>query len=390
MNDKVPVKLLYVITRLDKGGSSEVVLQLARALHGRQFSIGIAYGVTVEPQEDLEKFKRDSAISLHFVSHLRRNIHPIHDLLALVQLYRIIRHERPTILHTHTSKAGFLGRMAGFLARVPVIVHTPHGHVFYGYFGFFWSRLFVTLERFAAHFTDRIITLTEVGKAEHLRFRISHEEKFVSIYCGIDLTRFQKKSQEAEEKLRKELGLEGVGIVGSVGRLVPVKGYEYFVRACALVKQTHPNTKFLLVGDGPLRTDLQKLAARLALEKNFLFTGERKEIPEILSLFDLFVLSSLNEGLGRVLIEAGAAGVPVVATEVGGVPEIVRNHETGLLVPPRDPEKMACAIRILLDDVPLRRKMGACAEERVWKNFGVEKMIEKTKSLYESLLQEKR
>jgi len=382
-----PVKLLYVITRLDKGGSAEVVLQLASALQGQRFSIAVAYGPTIDPQEDLAAFQERTGVPFHFVSHLRRSVSPLRDLLALLQLYCLLRREKPALLHTHTSKAGFIGRMAGFLARVPRIVHTPHGHVFYGYFGTAWSRLFVWLERLAAPWTDRIITLTEVGKTEHLRFRIAPAEKFVPIYCGIDLSRFQKPSLERVERLKREYSPEGKAVVGSVGRLVPIKGYDTFIQACALVNKTHPETRFLLAGDGPLMEELKSLSRRLGLHGAFFWLGDRSDIPEILALLDLFVLSSLNEGLGRVLMEAAAAGVPAVATHVGGVPEIVREGETGLLVPSGDPEKMAEAIRTLLDNPSTRKRMGEEARRRSGELFGIETMVAKTRSLYESLLE---
>ena len=377
---------MQVITRFDRGGSSEVVLQLARALQGDRFLIHIAHGPTRDPQEDLEQFHRETGIPMHVISHLRRDIHPWQDLVGMWQLYRLLRRERPTILHTHTSKAGFLGRVAGFLARVPVIIHTPHGHVFYGYFGPATSTMIVYLERFAARFTDRIVTLTEAGRQQHIGYRIAAPEKFVPIYCGIDLSRFRRKSQGVVERLKKEFCLEGRTVVGSVGRLDPIKGYDDFIRACALVKQSHPKTVFLLAGDGPLLAQLKALASELGLGEAFVFAGARKDVPELLSLFDLFVLSSLNEGLGRVLMEAAAVGIPVVATRVGGVPEIVLHQQTGWLVPPKNPQELARAICTLLDDPLLRQKMGECACERAQEQFGVDRTVQKTQSLYESLL----
>ncbi len=377
-------KVLEVITRLDRGGSSEVVLFLANSLPRSQFQTVIVSGITADPPEDLEAYTQKTGVPIRFVKNLQREINLFSDSLALFRLYRIIRKERPVLVHTHTSKAGLLGRFAAHLAGVSRIVHTPHGHIFYGYYGPLKTALFVLLERLAAKVTSKMTTLTELEKEDHLVRHIGSPDQFIPIPCGIDLNPYLKLSG-APGDIRREWGLSpGDLAVGSVGRLVPIKGHCYFLEACPQIKKEIPKVKFILVGDGPLRQDLERLSSRLGT--GALFLGNCTNIPEILQGLDLLVHPSLNEGLGRVLIEAGAAGKPVVATRVGGVPEAVEHGRTGLLVPPRDPSAIAEACVRLLKDGATREAMGRRAREKAFSLFDQQEMVKKVETLYRSLL----
>ncbi len=371
-----PLNVLHIITRLDPGGSSENTLITVAGLDRRRYRTSLMTGPSI------------GAVVPILITRLGRKMRPLNDLLAFGEMYREIRNGRYTIVHTHSSKAGILGRWAAWLAGVPIIVHTPHGHVFYGYYGRIPSYLFILLERLTARITDKIITLTEQGIQEHVDRRIAPREKFISIHSGVDLTWFTEPHPDPSVT-RKHLGLSLDGqVVGSVGRLEPVKGYDTFLRAAALLRARQPTPHFLLAGEGEEESRLKHLARELRVEDRVLFLGWQKEIPDILSALDLFVLPSRNEGMGRTLVQAMAMGKPIVATRVGGVPEVLGEGEAGLLVPPDDPVQLAQAIEQLLDDTELARKLGEAGKRRA-PAYSAERMVAQIESLYESLLLEK-
>jgi len=362
-----------------------VVLELAGRFDATQFDVRIITGRTVEPVCDLEAYTRRTGIPITVYPGLVRDIAPLRDLMACLFLIGQLIRIEPDVVHTHSSKAGILGRIAAAVSGVPVIVHAPHGHVFYGYFDRFTSWCFVWIERLIALITDRIFTLTELGKADHVALGVGPAAQFVAIPCGIDLGRFVHAEPEGA-MLRQTLALRPEErMVLWVGRLVPIKGCEGFLRACARVVSRYPETRIFVVGDGPLAEELQTKTATLDLEKQVTFVGWRSDIPAWMWATDVFVLSSLNEGLGRVLLEAMAARKPVVATAVGGVQAIVRS-DTGIVVPSEDQERMADAIVRLLKDGETARRMGEAGYRRAMEFYAAGDMIEKTCGLYHTLL----
>lgn len=380
------IKVAQIITRLDRGGSTDVVLLIASKLNQIGYQTTLISGFTVDPPENMEEYISRAGVKRICIHRLRREINPFNDFLALVKLYRIIRKEKFDIVHTHTSKAGLLGRMAAWLARTPIIFHHPHGHVFYGYFGSLTSKAIILMEKLSALFTDRIFTLTELGKKDHIKFKIGPAEKFLPVYCGIELSKFSDvKIDPVQKKKEFEISPHEL-VVGMVARLVPVKGCEYFIKACAQVKKEISNTKFMLIGDGPMKDELKRLSSQLGISESIIFTGNRNDVPELLNIFDLFVLSSLNEGLGRVLIEAQACGKPVVATNVGGIPEVVKDGQTALLVPSKNVSRLAQAVVSLLKDESRARKMGEAGRKWVDAKFSSELMMEKITQSYDEFI----
>jgi glycosyltransferase involved in cell wall biosynthesis len=320
---------------------------------------------------------------------LVREVRPILDAWAMLALWRLLRRERPAIVHTHTSKAGVVGRLAAWLARVPVVIHTPHGHIFYGYYGTVASAIIRLLERLLAKITDRIVTLTDRGAEEHVRFHIAGMEKFATIHSGIDLAYFRSVQVDPAVK-RKELGLPPEGpIVGTVGRLVPIKGLEWLLKAAQRVLAEFTQACFVIIGNGPMLGELRQLTSKLGIGLQVVFLGAREDVPECLAALDLFVLPSLNEGMGRALLEAMAVGCPVVATRVGGIPDIVADGATGLLVPPRDDRALSAAILALLRDRSRRAAYGEAARRHVDGRFDVETMVRNIERLYDEVWQEK-
>ena len=390
------IRVIHIITRLDRGGSAQNTFLTAMGHDKSKFSVGLVYGSpkTMSADDatllnaDLQRLDR-AGVSVFHVPTLVREINPVLDAWATVALWRLLRRERPEVVHTHTSKAGAVGRLAAWLARVPAVIHTPHGHIFYGYYGTAASALIRLVERLLAKITDRIVTLTDRGAQEHVHYRIARAKKFTTIHSGIDLARFRSVHVDPAVK-RKELGLPPDGaMVGTVGRLVPIKGLEWLLNAAPRVLAQFPQACFVIIGDGPLLGELKQLAAELGIGPSVVFLGAREDVPGCLAVLDLFVLPSLNEGMGRVLLEAMAVGCPVVATRVGGIPDIVVDGTTGLLVPPRDDRALAEAILALLRDRSRRAAYGEAARRHVDGRFAVETMVRHVERLYDEVWCEK-
>ena len=382
-------RILHIITRMVKGGAQENTLLTVVNLNKNRYQASLVTGPSIGPEGEIESKARQLGVDLTIIPELVREISPIKDAIALYKLYRFIKKGKYDIVHTHSSKAGILGRIAAKLAGVRIIVHTPHSHVFYGYYGRFVTQIFVWIERFAARFTDRIISLTPLETKEHLQFRVGSPSQFTVVYSGVELKPFLNVIINKEQK-RQELGLnESDKVCIFVARLVPVKGHQYLISAMPKILESVPSAKLILVGDGELRDTLEKQSSLLGVKKNVIFTGLRDDIPELLAISDLFVLSSINEGMGKVLVEAMAVRLPVVATNVGGVSAVVVEGETGILVPPKDPKALSDAIIRLLNDTDMSNRMGEAGRKRVDPDFGVEAMIEKIENIYEELIAQK-
>src|SRR3989442_14416288 len=389
-------RVIHIITRLDRGGSARNTFLTAMGHDRSTFCVGLVYGCPKTMSANDAALLRSDLQLLHQagvlvfeVPTLVREINPVSDALATFALWRLLRRERPAIVHTHTSKAGVVGRLAAWLARVPVVIHTPHGHIFYGYYGPFLSTLVCFAERLLARLTDRIVTLTDRGAQEHVQYKIASPQKFVTIHGGNSLSQFRSLRGNATVK-RKEFGLPPEGpIIGTVGRLVPLQSHTWLLRAVPRVLAEFPQASVVLIGDGPLLGELKELADELGITPHVVFLGTRHDIPECLAVLDLLVLPSLNEGMGRALVEAMAVGCPVVATRVGGIPDVVADGTTGLLVPPRDDRALAEAILTLLRDRSRRAAYVAAAGRDVHGRFDIDTLVHNIERLYDEVWQEK-
>jgi len=379
------IKVVHIITRLDRGGSADNTLITVMELDRKKFEVTLIAGKTTEPSPKLAQLKGQTYISFFQIPQLVREVNPYNDLIAFIKLYQLLKKGNFDIVHTHSSKAGILGRWAARLAKAPYIVHTPHGNIFYGYYGRFLTYLFILMERFSARFTHRIITLTNKGIEEHLGFKVGFPDKFLSIYSGIDLSSFLGYKED-DMNVKKELGIPvNHRVVGSVARMVPVKDHLTLIKAAPLIAEAFPQVSFLLVGDGPLRSHVELLAEKLGVGKRVIITGMRDDIPRLLSAMDIVTLTSLNEGMGRSLVEAMAMGRAVVATDVGGVAEVVEDGTTGLLVPPSSPHQLAEAVINLLRDDKKRESFGWRARNMVAR-FSAQAMVREIEKLYLELM----
>jgi len=380
------IKVLHIITRLDKGGSAENTFLTVKGLDKKRYDVTLMSGPVQDPSQERRSQVEECGIKYIHTPVLVRNINVVADAIALFKICRFLAKKKFDVVHTHTSKAGLLGRFAAKLAGTPTVVHTPHGHVFFGYFGPLKTKIFILLEKLANRMTDRIVALTHREKADYIFYRTCPEEKIAVIHSGIELDKFQEYPLTEKTKLKKEVGLPvNSFVVGTAGRLVPVKGPEFLIKAAQAIIPKHPDTYFLFAGDGPLKEDLQKKAKEAGKEKNIVFLGWRDDIAHILSIFDVFCLPSLNEGMGRVLVEAMAHGIPIVASDVGGIPDLVTHGKNGFLVPPKNPEELAKHIQILIEDEEKRGKMGE-AGKKMTSRFSHDTMVKSIAELYEELL----
>jgi glycosyltransferase involved in cell wall biosynthesis len=319
------------------------------------------------------------------VPQLVRSPSPIEDLVAFLKIYRFLRKKQFDLVHTHTSKAGILGRVAARLAGVPHIVHTPHGQAFNGYAGSVLTGFFVLLERWAATFTDRIIGLTDQEIRDNLERQIGEPHQFVNIPSGIDLKWFESSKREAGN-IKASLGLSpSARLIGSVGRLEPVKGHVYLLDAFATLAPRFPDLYLALVGDGELLPELRSRAENAGLTERVLFLGWREDVPSLLQAFDLFVFPSLSEGMGRGLVEAMAAGVPIVATKAASIPEVLAEGEAGYLVEPASAASLAAGIETLLLDPELQSRLVKVGRDRA-QDYSVEAMLQKIGAVYQDVL----
>jgi glycosyltransferase involved in cell wall biosynthesis len=357
-----PIPVLHVITRLTLGGSAEntvaTTLGLMRAGYGCTLAAGLAGS-----DADVVADARRRGCAVVDVPSLRREV-GVADGAALAGLVRRMRRQRPAIVHTHTSKAGFLGRLAARIARVPVVIHQPHGHIFYGYYGPRTTAFYIGLERLAARWTDVIVTLTPRGTEEHLAQRIGRAAQYVSVPSGVPTAALRERAP-ARAAARAHLGVApGDFVVAALGRFVPVKGFDVLVAALPRLLQAAPGARVLLIGDGPERASLAALAARLGVSGRITVTGATTDVGAYLAAADVFAAPSRNEGMGRALVEAMALGLPVVGAAVGGIPAVVADGVCGRLVAAGDAEALAAALTELASDGALRAKLGAAAVER--------------------------
>jgi glycosyltransferase involved in cell wall biosynthesis len=379
------IKICHVITRMDWGGSPEIVRMLCAGLSGERFEVTLVTGQTLHSTRKTEEFFSLFRGRVVVVPSLKRDISIIDDWAALFQLFFFFRKNRFDVVHTHTAKAGFLGRTAAFFSGCRCIVHTPHGHNFYGYFGKILSGFMILLERLAALYTRTLVVLTRLEYDDYRHAGVCSANKLALINPAIE-NEFFSVTKAGKESARQSLALSDARIVGMIGRLEPVKGPVYFIESCRLLASSVPCVRFMVCGEGSLRRELEARVKSYGLTERFLFTGWREDIREILSCFDVLVLPSINEALGLVLLQAQACGVPIVASRVGGVAEAVRDNETGILVPSRDSCAIASAVEKLINDERMRSSMGKRGREWVAGRFTVENMIHAHEELYIRLL----
>jgi len=386
------IKVLHIITRLILGGAQENTIFTVCGLNKSDYyKVELATGPPIGPEGSLIEEAEKRGIKLTIIPHMRREINFFRDLLAFIELYLLIKKGKYTIIHTHSSKAGILGRLAARIAGVKIIIHSVHGLPFFEYQNGFLNYVYILCERFAALFTDRLISVCDAMARKAIAAGVAKEDKFRTIYSGMELEHYYNSDVSIAEK-QKELNLDpDVPVVGNISRLFEFKGHNYLLEAASRVVEVFPEAKFLLVGDGILRDRLIRQAEDLKIRDNIVFTGlvERKEIPKLISVMDVVVHTSLREGLPRVLTEALAMAKPVIAFEIDGMPEIIKDGENGYLIPPKDSIKLADSIIHLLKDKEKARRMGKAGRGMVNPAFELEVMVERISDVYKESIEER-
>ena len=381
-----PVRICRIIGRLNIGGPAIHAILLTQGLRDRGYETLLVAGREGPQEGNLRDLAAEKRVEPLFIPELGREVRPDRDLVALWKLVRLLRRQRPDIVHTHTAKAGALGRVAAKLAGVPTVLHTFHGHILHGYFSRGITRLFLGVERRLARLSTKILTVSEGQRRELLRLRIGRPETVGVMPLGLELDGLLRSDLRRGE-IRRRLGASPEApLVGIVARLVPIKDHSTFLQAAADLHRYRSDVRFLIVGDGELRPALEQQARALGLDERVHFLGWQRDLEPIYADLDLVVLSSLNEGTPVSLIEAMAAGLPVVATRVGGIPDLVADGKTGLLVPPQDCKALIRAMEMLLGNAERRREMGRLGREAVYPMYSDAALIDRMDRLYSSLL----
>jgi glycosyltransferase involved in cell wall biosynthesis len=380
------IKVMRIITRLNIGGPSFHTILLTAHLNPQIFSSKLVKGEEGKQEGEMNDLLERKKVIPVVIPQLGREISWKDDLFAFWKLYRLIYQERPDIVHTHMAKAGTLGRLAAKLAGVPIIVHTFHGHVFHSYFKAIKTKMFITIEKFLALFCTRIVAVSPSQKEELLSYKIAPSRKVACIPLGLELDLFLEAEKE-KGRLRAEVSLNpDHKLVGIIARLVPVKGHSFFFEAAQRIISFFPQVKFLVVGDGPLRKELEDLVDQMGIKKDVIFLGFRKDLSKIYADLDAVVLTSLNEGLPVAVIEGMASAKPVVAFDVGGVKDLIQDNVTGILVPFGDVHKLADSVMRLLKDPLECERLGQNARRKAYPYLDYRRLVKDMENFYCQLL----
>lgn len=392
------MKIVRIIARLNVGGPARHVSLLNAGLQSRGHHTLLAFGALDAGEASLEGPALASGIPLKRIPELGRSMRALSDLRAFITLFRLLLRERPDVVHTHTAKAGTLGRLAALgynatqsRARRALVVHTFHGHVFEGYFSERMNRLVRATERALARVSDLIITISPRQRQDIVeRFAIAPGEKAIVVPLGLDLEQLLALSTDAAN-LRGALGIgQDEIVIGYVGRMVPIKDLTTLVRAFAAAQSSVPQLRLALAGDGPERPAVEQLAKELGIIDRLHFLGWVDDLTILYATVDIFALSSLNEGTPVAAIEAMSAARAVVSTAVGGVPDVVDAGVTGLLVPAQDADAFAAALVQLASDSDLRRRMGRAGRVRARERYSHARLVSDIEAIYTQRLDDLR
>jgi glycosyltransferase involved in cell wall biosynthesis len=379
-----PLRVLHVITRMMVGGAQENTLLSCALIDPTLYPSTLLTGPETGLEGSLHEEAAARGVQVIVEPNLVRRISPWHDFLATLRLRRVMRTGRYDIVHTHSSKAGILGRLAARWAGVPVIVHTAHGWGFNDEQPWYVYWLYVVLERVCAPFTGALVVVGAPNRDKGLKLGIGRPDQYRLIRSGIEVQAF-RDVRTTRDEARRRLGLPADAfVIGSVGRLEGQKAPLDLLAAFAPVAAEHPEAHLVYVGEGSWRGELEAAIARAGLSGRVHLAGLRRDVPELLRAFDVFALASRWEGLPRVFPQAMAAGLPIVATRVDGAPDAVTPGENGWLVDVGDTAAMAKVLRALADDPAMARRMGAAGRARV-DEFSVERMVDALAELYDTL-----
>jgi len=385
------VKVLRVIARLNMGGPALHVAYLTQGLAERGYDTTLVAGTLARGEDSMAFVAEARGVEVVKIDELHREISPLRDVVAVFRLAKLIRAERPQILHTHTAKAGAIGRFAALVAgpaRPPIVVHTFHGHVLRGYFGPLRTGVFRGLERFLARTSTALIAVSPQVRDDLVALGVAPAEKFTVVRLGIELDERVAVDEAMRVEARRVMGIPPERFaVGWVGRMTGVKRTDDVIRAFAALRERGVDACLCVVGDGPDREQVERRAHELGVMRDCLFLGYQEDVARFYATMDAMILPSVNEGTPVSAIEALAAARPVVATRVGGVPDVVTDGVDGFLVEAGDIEALAERLERLARDPELRRTMGEAGRARVVQRYAVSRLIDDIDRLYRALLE---
>jgi len=378
-----------VIARLNMGGPALHVAYLTKGLASRGYRTTLVAGSLARGEGSMSFVAEQLGVEVQSVSQLHREISLLRDAVATRRLVELIRRERPHIVHTHTAKAGALGRVAAVLAGEPrpIVVHTFHGHVLRGYFGPARTAAFRLVETALAKVTDALIAVGPQVRDDLVALGVAPAEKFHVVRLGVELETRTDVDADARAEARRLLGIpEERFVVGWVGRMTGIKRTGDVLLTLKGLRERGVDAVLCMIGDGPDRERVERQAHELGIARHCLYLGYQDDVARWYSLLDAFLLPSANEGTPVTAIEALAAQRPVVATRVGGVPDVVREGEDGFLAEVGDVDGLVDALELLARDPELRARMGEQARERMLERYAVERLVDDVDALYRSLL----
>ena len=388
-NNQNPTRVLHIITRMIVGGAQENTLLSVVGLDAMpEYYVDFISGIDKGKEGEMLSQARETT-NLIVLPEMGRSINPFSDLVAFYKLYKLIKKGRYHIVHTHSSKAGVLGRLAAWLAGTPIIVHTLHSLVFHDHQPWLINRAWWLIKKICAPVTDFYISVSSVIVDKAIAAGIAEPERFRTIYSGMELDWFLNAKFDAD-KVKEEFGIPlDAPVVGKIARLFPLKGHDQLMDAAPEIVKRVPNVRFFLIGDGILLEKLQERATEYGILENFVFAGliDRTRIPEMISAMDVVVHTSLREGLARVLPQSLAMGKPCVSFDIDGAREVVINDYTGYLVDAFDSVGLAEGVAKLLEDENLRKEFGDNGRRHVDPNFRTEKMVADISEVYQMLLE---
>lgn len=389
---KQKIRIAHLIARMVTGGAEENTALTVIGLNKEKYCIDLIVGDDFREDIFSDQKKKD-LIRIIRIKGFKGQLNIFLDLLVFIKLILIFSKNRYHILHTHTTKAGILGRIAGNIARIPILICGLHGSAFNAFDSSFLNHLLIFLERISGRFTDAYISVSQNLSEKYQKEGIGQNSKYFTVLSGMNLERFKDiKNKIKRDQILQELGIDvDAFVVGTVGRLEKVKGQRYLIDALDRVKKSHPGEKvvLLVLGEGEEKRNLMEYAIRKDLKENVVFAGFRKDIEKIMGIMDIFALSSLREGLPRVLVQASAAGLPCIAFNVDGVSEIVRDGQNGYLVEVGQIQQLAEKITDYIKNPGLVTLHGENGKKFVEGQWSVQDMVEKTDQIYQMMIEQK-
>ena len=376
------ISVLHIITHVGVGGAQDNTLYTIERLNRNKYAVSLAANIEGEYKK---RVKNIDSLEIIHLPNLYRKISLFQDAISFIKLYRMIKKNGYDIVHTHSTKPGVLGRIAAKCAKTPVIIHTVHGFAFHDFMPRILHKVYTMLEKCMNLISDHLITVATLNGKKMISLNLARQEDITNIYSGIDFQKFQNDFKGTS--IRDELSIDKeTKLAGSIGRFSDQKDPFCLLNAILELRVKMTNIHFVFVGGGPLKSEMMRFISQNDLDDVVTVWDFRNDINDILNALDLFVISSIYEGLGRSLTEAMAKGIPVVATAVEGVPEIVINNETGRLVPPRDPKILSQSIQDALEKSSRSKMMAEAGQKYVYDRFSVDRMVEEIDDMYLKLL----